>query len=164
MVTMNSHKTAIARKTLPVPTRWLLKQGMIHGHVLDFGCGKCAEVNQTMLRWRLPEVKSVTSYDPFFAPNAIKESGRLGWDVVLCNYVLCTLPPEEESKVLKDVQSHLLPNGVAFISVRADVPKGGYGVSSKGTFQRRVEMPFLYQLRETSQYRIYLLTPDFKLI
>jgi chemotaxis methyl-accepting protein methylase len=112
----------------------------------------------------VPEIKSITSYDPFYAPDALNNCAFERFDVVLCNYVLCTLPQEEESGVLKAVQSHLLPNGVAYISVRADVPRGGYGVSSKGTYQRRVEMPFLYELRKTNQYRIYLLTRGFKLI
>lgn len=166
---MNSHRTAIARKALPVPVRWLLSQGMIHGHVLDYGCGKCAEINKRILRnWGsgtfYPEIKSVTSYDPYYAPNAIKESGRVMWDVVLCTYVLCTLPAEEEPNILKTVKNLLLPNGVAYITVRADEPRQGYGKSSKGTFQRKVEMPYLYELRATRQYRIYLLTSSTVLV
>jgi len=160
---MNSHKTAIARSALPVPTRWLLAQGMIHGHVLDYGCGKCKEVNDSVLA-TAPGVQSVLSYDPYFHPDAVRNSARERFDVVLCNYVLCTLPIEAEKGVLKGLQDHLLPNGVAYVSVRNDVPKGGYGVSSKGTYQRKVTLPYLYQLRETTQYRIYLLTRDFKLI
>lgn len=159
----NSHRTAIARSALPVPTRWLLSQGMIHGHVLDYGCGKCAEVNARILN-TAPGVGSVISYDPFYAPDALERSARERFDVVLCNYVLCTLPQTEEPKVLKAIQKHLLPNGVAYISVRNDTPRGGYGESSKGTFQRRVILPYLYQLRECTQYRIYLLTRDFHLV
>lgn len=159
----NSHKTAIVRKTLPVPTRWLLSQGMIHGHVLDYGCGKCAEVNALVLN-TAPGVGSVTSYDPYWEPLALQKSARERFDVVLCNYVLCTLPIEAEKGVLRGIQDHLLPNGVAYVSVRNDVPKGGYGVSSKGTYQRRVDLSYLYMLRACTQYRIFLLTRDNKLI
>lgn len=160
---MNSHLTAISRKVLPVPVRWLLSNGLLHGHLLDYGCGKCAEINAQVLN-TAPGVSSVTSYDPYYAPDALNNSHRDRFDVVLCTYVLCTLPQEMEPLVLKAVQKRLLPNGVAYITVRNDVPKGGYGVSSKGTFQRKVEMPYLYELRKCHQYRIYLLTPDFHLV
>lgn len=159
----NSHLTAISRKTLPVPVRWLLSQGMIHGHVLDYGCGKCAEINAAILN-TAPGVSSVVSYDPYFAPDALRNSARERFDVVLNTYVLCTLPEDMERAVLKGVQNHLLPNGVAYITVRNDEPPGGYGVSSKGTFQRKVSMPYLYEVRRTSTYSIYLLTRETKLI
>jgi hypothetical protein len=155
--TMNSHLTAISRKALPVPVRWLLSQGLIHGHVLDYGCGKCEQVNTQLLN-TAPGIASVTSYDPHFAPDGITKAGRLGWDVILCTYVLCTLPQSEETSILKAVQTHLRPNGVAYISVRNDVPKGGYGVSSKKTLQRKVDLPYLYEFRRCHQYRTYLLT------
>lgn len=154
---MNSHLTAISRKALPVPVRWLLAQGMIHGHVLDYGCGKCAEINATVLN-TAPGVGSVTSYDPYYEPDAINLSNKLQWDVILCTYVLCTLPEKKETSILRTIQTLLAPNGVAYVSVRCDKPRGGYGKNTKGTFQREVIMPFLYELRKTSQYRIYLLT------
>jgi hypothetical protein len=159
----NSHKTAIARATLPVPTRWLLSQGMLHGTVLDYGCGKCKQINDKVIA-STPGVKSVISYDPFYEPDALKNSAIERFDVVICNYVLCTLPIEAEKGVLKDIQDHLLPNGIAFVSVRNDIPRGGYGVSSKGTYQRKVEIEYLYELKKCAQYRIYLLTRDCKLI
>jgi hypothetical protein len=158
----NSQLTAITRAALPVPVRWMLSQGMVHGHVLDYGCGKCKHLNDTLLA-TMPLVKSVTSYDPFYHPK-LDTSQRGKWDVVLCTYVLCTLPIEEERKILKTIQSLLLPNGVAYISVRNDEPVNGYGVSSKGTFQRKVEIPYLYALRKHSQYKIYLLTSSSELL
>lgn len=153
---MNSHLTAIARKALPVPVRWLLSQGMIHGHVLDFGCGKCKEFNDE-LPVTHPGIFCVDSYDPFYAPELFDTMAfpKMRWDVILCTYVLCTLKEEEQKPILKRIRSLLRPDGVAYITVRNDEPKGGYGVSSKGTFQRKVELPFLYELRKTHQYRIY---------
>lgn len=159
----NSHLTAISRRSLPVPIQWLLSHGMIHGHVLDYGCGKCKLLNDTVLL-RNPGIKSVVSYDPYHVPNALNESGIQLFDVVLNTYVLCTLPDQMEAAVLKGVQNHLLPNGVAFITVRNDEPQSGWGESSKGTFQRQVFMPYLYELRRTPQYSTYLLTPQLKLI
>jgi len=137
---------------------------MIRGHVLDYGCGKCAKVNQTMLWWKSPKIKSVTSYDPHYEPLALANSPRRVWDTVLCTYVLCTLPETQELDVLLEVQKRLAENGVGYITVRADKPRSGYGVSSKGTFQRNVELPFLKLIKETSRYRIYLLTRETNLV
>jgi len=152
---LNSHKTAITRKALPVPTRWLLKNNLIKGHVLDYGCGKCAEVNQTMLQ--SPVIKSVTSYDPHWEPLSFAVQSRLKWDTIICNYVLCTLPKEAELELLTQIRHRIAKSGVAYVSVRNDVPKSGYGMSRKGTFQRKVELN-LPVVHKTSQYRIYLLT------
>jgi hypothetical protein len=170
---MNSHLTAISRKKLPVPVRWLLSQGMIHGHVLDYGCGKCKQLNDKYIGGT-PGVSSITSYDPHWHPAPFSQPGQYPisypqhsdwgtYDVILCTYVLCTVKEQEEKSILGRIQSLLRPNGVAYITVRNDEPRGGYGVSSKKTFQRKAEISFLYELRKVHQYRIYLLTPGNKL-
>jgi hypothetical protein len=153
--------TAISRKDLPNPVKWLLANRLIHGIVLDYGCGRCKPFND-LLPVQYPEIKSINSYDPYYSPDdIILPHGGEGWyDVVLCTYVLCTLPEKDEKKILKSIKTLIRPNGVAYITVRNDEPKQGYGVSSKGTFQRRVELPYLYEFRKCHQYRIYLLTSD----
>ena len=148
----NSHLTAIARKTLPVPTRWLLQHGMLTGSVMDYGCGKCASVNPP--GW--------FNYDPYYQPNANFGTDR--FDTIVCNYVLCTLPNRERMDVLKHIQTLLRLNGVAYISVRNDRPKQGWGISSRGTYQGRVRKLPLPILRNVKQYRIYLLTKETKLV
>ena len=157
---MNSHLTAINRKALPVPIRWLLAQRMIHGHVLDYGCGKCEPINNVVFP-KYPQIKSITNFDPYYAPIQPVQPNYLGegwYDTILCTYVLCTLPKTDEKRILQGIQKLLRPNGVAYITVRNDEPKGGYGQSSRGTFQRKVEIPYLFELRKCHQYRIYLLT------
>lgn len=145
-----SYLTAIARKALPTPTRWLLKNEHVDAnspHVLDFGCGKCASVNP----------KAWVNYDPHYHPLWLAaHEGRYGR--IVCNYVLCTLPPEERIDVLKQIQKLLHVDGLAYVSVRNDRPKNGWGLSSKGTYQGRVRFPFLTQVHKNSQFRIYLLT------
>lgn len=155
-----SHLTAIARKNLPLPVNWLLHNGFLTGHILDYGCGKCAQLN-----WKLIAgskcVESVTNYDPYYAPNGLKDGSPSPdgkYDVILCIYVLCALPAKEDYKILKDIQSRLRKGGVAYIVVRNDEPRGGYGVSAKGTFQRQVTLPYLFRLRKTTTYSIYLLS------
>lgn len=150
---MNSHLTAISRKSPPVPVRWLLSQNILHGNILDYGCGKCKDLNEIWIG--MPGYRFVYSYDPHYQPNMPK--GK--FDAILCTYVLCAVKEKEQNFILWDIQRRLNENGIGFISVRNDTPKQGYGVSARDTYQRKVVLDFLYQLRETSQYRIYLLTP-----
>ena len=145
---MNSHLTAISRKTWPVPTRWLLENNLITGRVLDYGCGKCAPLNP--MDW--------DNYDPYHYPCII----RGGYDTILCNYVLCTLPPKERKAVLRMVDFYLKSDGKAYISVRSDKPRYGWGRSSKGTTQYKVRLS-LPEIHKTSQYIIYLLTNSSKI-
>jgi hypothetical protein len=148
----NSHLTAITRKALPTPTRWLIKEGKVNPYllVLDFGCGKCHSVNPA--RW--------VSYDPHYRPDALKEWAGMHFPTIICNYVLCTLPKEDRLPILHEIQSLLTSIGEAFISVRNDRPKNGWGVSSKGTYQGRVEHLPGELIYKNSQFRIYRLTKD----
>jgi SAM-dependent methyltransferase len=150
-----SYLTAITRKTLPVPVRWLIKNNLIHGEVLDFGCGKCQKINDRVLA-KTPGVEWVISYDPYFQPILFN---NLKFDVILCTYVLCILPFEEEKTILKEIQNRLKPDGFAYITVRNDTPKRGYGVCSfRETLQRKVSIPYLLLFRSCPQYNMYLLT------
>ena len=146
----NSHLTAISRKTLPLPTRWLLKERRVIIHhqipILDYGCGKCHVINPSA--WN--------NWDPIHCPN--KESLTQKYMAIICNYVLCTLPHEEHRKILKDIQKLLSPYGIAYISVRNDKPTRGWGISKRGTYQgrtRKLNLPLLYK---NSSFRIYKLT------
>lgn len=151
-----SHLTAIARRKLPMPVRWLMQHGHVMDHAfiptLDFGCGKCASVNP----------KSWTNYDPHYCPDTIADGQR--FNIILCTYVLCVLPEPERKKVLKKIQYLLSEHGLAYVSVRNDKPKQGWGCSSKGTYQGRVRKLTLPLLYENSQFRIYLLTKKTKLV
>jgi len=147
-----SHLTAISRKTLPLPTRWLLKQGVIQGRVLDFGCGKCHAINP----------KKWDNYDPHFYPKYFTISDE--WDTIICNYVLCVLPHSERPFILKQIQSLLTLDGMALISVRNDKPKQGWGMSKRGTYQGRVSKLPLRQIYKCPQFRTYILTKTTVLI
>ena len=153
----NSFRTAIVRKTLPLPTRQVLKiytfltdVEFCKKHdvsILDYGCGKCQSINPS--HW--------DNYDPFYAPHGLKKNKT--YNMILCNYVLCTLPSELHNSILIDIQKRLKKNGIAFISVRNDKPKQGWGISKRGTYQGRctkLTLPIHYQ---SSLFRIYYLTP-----
>jgi len=152
----NSHLTAISRRALPTPVRWLMRQGFVLNHdqiaTLDFGCGKCASVNP----------KAWDNYDPYYAPDGIPTGKK--YNIIVCTYVLCVLPPEERLRVLKKIRYLLSEWGVAYISVRNDKPKQGWGKSSRGTYQGRVAKLNLPLLHKNSQFRIYQLTRRCKLV
>lgn len=150
-----SHLTAISRRSLPRPTRWLMDHHYVLDHpyitTLDYGCGKCASVNP----------KTWHNYDPYYAPNGISPNGK--YLIIICNYVLCVKTQRERIKILRKIRSLLCKHGLAYISVRNDKPKKGWGCSSRGTYQGRCQklpLPFFYS---TSQFRIYLLTKKTKL-
>ena len=139
-----SHLTAIVRKTLPLPTRWLIKERRIIGDVLDYGCGRCHEVNNKHFR--------ADGYDPHYRPDGIK---KLRYDTIICNYVLNVIEdPVERAKVLAHIESLLTPAGYAYISVRNDIDEDH--VSSRGTWQGVIDLPTLFPLRETVGYKMYL--------
>lgn len=149
-----SYLTAISRRTVPAPTRWLIRNGLVKMPVLDYGCGKCHSVNPP--KW--------INYDPHHYPINL-EHFRGSNLTVICNYVLCTLPKEEHLAVLKDIQSLLKvhPESVAYISVRNDKPKQGWGLSSRGTYQSKVVLPFQV-IHKNAQFCIYQLTKNSVLV
>ncbi len=145
----NSHLTAISRKGYPAPTKWLVEQNLIRGRTLDYGCGKCAPLNP--IDW--------DNYDPHHYPCVIVG----GYDTILCNYVLCVLPRNERIEVLRQIQFLLKSDGIAYISVRNDRPKNGWGLSKRGTYQGRVgELP-LRCIHKEHGFRTYVLTAKDKL-
>jgi hypothetical protein len=147
----NSHLTAITRKRMPVPTRWLINAGLVdvEENVLDFGCGKCGEVNP----------KTWDNYDPHYRPWSCWH--KRSYRTIICNYVLCTLPDEERLPILKEIQRKLGGHdAIAYLSVRNDKPKQGWGKSSRGTYQGRVRKLNLPLTYKNSQFRIYQLTKD----
>jgi hypothetical protein len=152
-----SHLTAISRKTLPVPTRWLLEQGAIVEPVLDYGCGKCHEINSE-------HFFDCDGYDPYYRPSGLPDGKD--YATILCIYVLCTIPTwAKRLSILRRIQSLLYPKiGRAFIAVRNDRPRNGWGRSNRGTYQGRVRRLPLHLVREVHQYRIYLLTTEDKLV
>lgn len=150
MPSRKSHLTAIARTIQPVPVRWLVKNNLIRLPVLDYGCGKCHKVNPSP--W--------INYDPYYW-NIDLDYFRGSFMTVVCSYVLCALEEPERVKILKDIQSLLMKGtkgATAYIIVRNDRPKNGWGFSKRGTYQGRVRKLMLPIIHENSRFRIYRLT------
>jgi 2-polyprenyl-3-methyl-5-hydroxy-6-metoxy-1,4-benzoquinol methylase len=138
----NSWRTAIGRNKISKPTRFLLSHGwldLMHRRVLDFGCGRGYDADQL----------GFEKYDPHFFPK--KPKGK--FDVVLCHFVLNVLPKKHEKKLLEEIESHLKPDGTAFITVRRDLKQEGF--TPKGTYQRNVVLTGCSSVYKDSDIEIY---------
>lgn len=113
--------------------QWLYDQGYLQGHMLDYGCGKGFDADYF----------GMDKYDPFYFPNT--KYGTNVYDVITCNYVLNVIPTSHEREsTLHSIRNLLKPNGIAYISIRADKNKLN-GVTTRGTWQQYVghELPSL---------------------
>ncbi len=133
-------RTAIPRKALSAPTRWLQQAGLIDGRpALDYGCGRGKDA----------ELLGLAAYDPHHGPKKVPD----GWfEVILCTYVLNVVPEAEATQILDRLRQLLTPSGVAYVTVRRDMPHDY--VSGSGLVQRRVVLD-LPTVHEDSKFCIY---------
>ena len=150
----NSKKTAITRKKLSAPMRYLLDNGFFPREarrlltVLDFGCGKGFDA----------DFCGFAKYDPHFFPDKMMIQSKC-WDIVVCNYVLNVIPDlTSRMAVIWDIQNTLLDDGVAYISIRND-KKNLNGETKIGTWQgfTPLNLPVVHK---TSGFIIYKLTKN----
>lgn len=151
----HSHLTVKERVRESLPIRHLLKQRLINGRVLDFGCGLGVDVN--FLRRK---GYNITGYDPYYAPETPKGT----FDTIICLYVLNVLLPEEQFHVLMAVSELLHPTGNAYFAVRRDIRRNGFRHHVKhdtNVYQCHVTLPYqsilltdhceIYQYRHFNQ-------------
>lgn len=139
----NSYRTAISRKTPSKPLEWLGHNTFILEYdgkeVLDYGSGRGMDAYYL----------GADQYDPHYYP---KPPPPGTYRCVLCTYVLNTISPEAELEVLKGIKYCLVETGMAYITVRRDVPITGTKT------QRFVTLPedFFIELHTNSNFTIYL--------
>lgn len=137
---MTSHKTAIRRTKISSPMQHLIKEGLLFGTMLDYGCGRGFDAEQLKM----------DKYDPYF----FIEYPTRRYDVITCNYVLNVLEHDVEiDVVLKKIRTLLNDNGIAYITVRRDVKKDGY--TQHGTYQRNVVLELPVLVESKGKYAIY---------
>lgn len=139
--------TAISRKSMSVPCRWLVKNNLVQGKVLDYGCGRGKDVE---------ELKKLgfnaKGWDPNHNDNrAVK---RQKYDTILCSYVLNVVDKQTRNVIIADIKKLLKKGGNAFVAVRRDLNRDY--VSSRGTSQYLVNLDSEV-VKETSSFCIYKL-------
>jgi len=131
-----SHLTAKERDSISFPARHLLKNNLLKGKVLDFGCGLGSDVN--VLKEKGVDV---VGYDKFYFPQLPNDK----FDTIICLYVLNVLQKEEQTEVLLKVSQLLKPGGTAYFAVRRDVKFEGFRthkIHQKQTYQCNVVLPY----------------------
>lgn len=158
----NSYRTAIQRKNLSTPVKFLLDKGLLNGkYMLDFGCGRGTDVDILI---NTLDLESMSKYDPYWTGGVIyvkcndafaypERDANKKYDIITCNYVLNVLPKEEWQEVLDEIYYLLDFKGVAYISVRND-KNNLNGVTKTGTYQTFVELD-LPVIKRTSNFVLY---------
>ncbi len=117
----NAHKTAIARKKLSGPMKWLIAKGYIKkgDSGLDYGCGKGFDADHL----------GFAGFDPHHRP----EMPEGQFDFVTCNYVLNVIEDPQERV---NVENILIERStkMTFVAVRNDI-KALNGYTKIGTWQ-----------------------------
>ena len=148
-----THLTAIEREYLSFPSKYLLKNNLLQGEILDFGCGYGKDVQ--VLKQKQFKIQG---YDPYYAP----EYPQKKYDTIVCIYVLNVLFPEVQEEVVMAISQLLKTTGRAYFAVRRDLKKEGFRqhyVHQKPTYQCTVKLPFqsiyLDESCEIYEYRHY---------
>ncbi|MCH2050580.1 MAG: bifunctional class I SAM-dependent methyltransferase/HIT family protein [Trichodesmium sp. ALOHA_ZT_67] len=148
-----THLTAIDRKFISFPTQVILKQNLLVGKILDFGCGLGKDV-------KLLQKKGfdIIGYDPYYFP----EYPQGKFDTILCFYVLNVLFEQPQIEVLMQISQLLNSEGKAYYAVRRGLKGEGFRehyIHKKPTYQCLVNLPFksIYtdELREIYEYTHY---------
>lgn len=143
MLNVQSYNTAMSRKGPSSPVKLLESKGYIAGRILDYGCGKGAD-----LKFLQEKGYSASGYDPYWLPNDI---GQERFDTILCTYVLNVISEDEAFRVMEKISSTLSEGGKAFLTVRRDLKKEG--LTSRG-FQRNVKLD-CEVVKQNSNFCIY---------
>ncbi len=126
------HRTAISRRNYSTPVQYLLKHKLIHGGILDYGCGRGGDVERLSRDGFM-----INGYDPNGYPD--RTPLRQKYDFVMCNFVLNVVSDMlERISIEEAIIGRLHEGGTAYISVRNDPYVQG-GTTSTGTWQGMVE-------------------------
>lgn len=142
------HLTAIHRTSISAPAKYLLEHNLLHGSILDFGCGYGADVEFLHRRGF-----DIIGYDSYFQPILPDRQ----FDTILCTYVLNVLDQQQQEEVMQQVKSLLTPHGAAFFTVRRDLKNFGYKyhkAQKAYTLQTNVQLS-LPSVTKNAKFEIY---------
>ncbi len=141
----------MARRGPSAPLRWLQENELLISPILDFGCGRGADVAH------LQSLGFKCWGTDKFHKGHLGFQNAAPWDkplTICCTYVLnVILCDEERADVLKEVATLLNPEGVAYFTVRRDIPEEGTPT------QRWVELS-MPSIHRTRSFEIYEFNPS----
>lgn len=123
--------------------RLLESKGLLHGDMLDYGCGRGFDA----------EYYGMDGYDPYYAPEFPQKS----YDVITCNFVLNVVNRRGREKIIALVALLLKEEGVAYFTVRRDIKTEG--CTSRGTEQWDVVLDYEV-IEENRDFCIYRATKE----
>lgn len=134
--------TAMSRKTLSQPAKWLKKKGLLNGTILDFGCGRGTDA-----KFLAKDGIEVATYDKFWGP--CMPQGY--FDTVMSNFVFNVITDDTDFfEALELLKAKVAQGGTAYITVRRE--KEIHDIPS----QRWVEFdPEFVSIRKTSSLETY---------
>lgn len=109
----NPFITALTRNKPSAPTKLLYDKGLLHGNVLDFGCGKGFDT-----KWLNEQGVYTLGYDKNNDEFNDIELLYNTYDCAICNYVLNVVPDIDECADIVDLLKSIADN--VYIAVRSD--------------------------------------------
>jgi hypothetical protein len=134
---VTGYKTAITRKNISLPVRYLLRNKLLYGSVIDYGCGRGFDCDHL----------KYDGYDPYYRDIPIKDH----YDVGICTYVLNVVDKTTQTEIIEKLKNL---TDVCYISVRRDLPKEGK--KGNGCWQSFVELNEQV-IHQNSKFIIYKL-------
>jgi hypothetical protein len=112
-----------------------VKNKGISGRVLDYGCGRGEDCDES--NW--------FGFDPNTdrADHQIPLRGR--YDFVLCTYVLNVIPtPQKQDQVIRRLRKRVMPSGRLYVTVRRGIPEHMEG---NGQWTVELDAPVVHKTR-----------------
>ena len=126
----NPFKTAIKRGgALSKPMSILLTKKLLHGKILDFGCGYGEDVKMLSVHPFNYNIQGYDKYSPEFSKNYALVNDE--YDIITCNYMFNVIPDLETHRVILDTLLSMCK--VAYIAVRSDTK----AIKKNWTFDER---------------------------
>ena len=143
------YPAAIRHTNLSALGRYLLKNSLLKGLILDFGYSFGFDTDELKRQGY-----DVTGYDYYYRPDYPESK----FNTIICNYVLNVLEPYAQAEVLMNVTNLLHPKGTAYFAVRRDLAEEGFrlhAIHKQYTYQCNVRLPFESLICNNS-YELYL--------
>lgn len=132
---------AAKRKFPSYASQILVKLKLLHGDILDFGCGYGLDAKT--FGWH--------KYDPFYSPALDLDK----YDSIVCINVLNVVSTQNKKSILQDVQSLLDEKGHAYFAIPKIAKSKLSGFARRPNNKVELTLPVCY---EDAKIRVYLLT------